>query len=137
MKRILKGIVGFLIIVMIGVVAFKVLEFFRHDAILKQMIERLQADSRVAEVLVTKSEFDETNQTIKTTIKFLMHFLFQCRIVLIFCNIREVSKRTSRRRQGKYVLLAGKKHKRKMKLMYKMLLTWKSIIHGCNISVTT
>ncbi len=39
--------------------------------VLRQVIERLSADSRAAEVLVTKSEFDETAQKIKTTIKFL------------------------------------------------------------------
>ncbi len=38
---------------------------------LRQIIERLSADSRVAEVLVTKSELDETTKKIRTTIKFL------------------------------------------------------------------
>ena len=39
--------------------------------VLRAMVERLSADSRVAEVLVTKSEFDETAKKIRTTIKFL------------------------------------------------------------------
>jgi hypothetical protein len=39
--------------------------------VLREIVERLSADTRVAEVLVTKSEFDETTKRIKTTIKFL------------------------------------------------------------------
>ena len=39
--------------------------------ILQKMVERLSADSRIAEVLVTKSEFDEVTKKIKTTIKFM------------------------------------------------------------------
>jgi hypothetical protein len=39
--------------------------------ILKQVIERLSADSRIAEVLVTQSRYDEKSGTIETTIKFL------------------------------------------------------------------
>ncbi|HXV27849.1 MAG TPA: hypothetical protein VD913_02690 [bacterium] len=43
-----------------------------HEArVMKQVIERLSADSRIAEILVTKSEFDETTKKIRTTIKFL------------------------------------------------------------------
>jgi hypothetical protein len=44
----------------------------RHEnAVLKQVIERLEADSRVAEVIVVKAEFDEQSRQTKTTIKFL------------------------------------------------------------------
>ena len=39
--------------------------------ILRQVVERLSADSRVAEVLVTQSRFDEETKSIETTIKFL------------------------------------------------------------------
>ena len=39
--------------------------------ILRRVVERLSADSRIAEVLVTKSEFDEAAKKIRTTIKFL------------------------------------------------------------------
>lgn len=42
-----------------------------ENRILRQVIERLSADSRAAEVLVTKSEYDEVKKKIKTTIKFL------------------------------------------------------------------
>ncbi len=45
--------------------------FLERERVLRQVIERLSADSRVAEVLVTKSEFDETTKKIRTTIKFL------------------------------------------------------------------
>ncbi len=39
--------------------------------VLRQVIERLSADSRAAEVLVTKTELDEASGKVKTTIKFL------------------------------------------------------------------
>ncbi len=50
---------------------FWVNRWMGENRILRQVIERLSADSRVAEVLVTKSEFDEANKKIFTTIKFL------------------------------------------------------------------
>lgn len=42
-----------------------------ENRILKQVIKRLSADSRIAEVLVTKSAFNEETTKIETTIKFL------------------------------------------------------------------
>lgn len=45
--------------------------WLEEGRILRQVIDRLSADSRAAEVLVTKSEFDEDSKKIKTTIKFL------------------------------------------------------------------
>ncbi len=44
---------------------------FYEDEILRKMIARLQADSRIAEVLVTGVNFDEKTQQTFTTIKFL------------------------------------------------------------------
>jgi hypothetical protein len=44
---------------------------FFEDEVLKKMIARLQADSRIAEVLVTGVNFDEKTQQTFTTIKFL------------------------------------------------------------------
>lgn len=38
---------------------------------LRKVIDRLSAESRIAEVLVTKSEYDELTQKVETTIKFL------------------------------------------------------------------
>lgn len=45
--------------------------WLHESKILRQMIERLSSDSRAAEVLVTKSEYNETSKKIRTTIKFL------------------------------------------------------------------
>lgn len=42
-----------------------------EHVVLQKIIERLSADSRIAEVLVTQSRFDEKTQKIETTIKFL------------------------------------------------------------------
>lgn len=39
--------------------------------ILRKVVERLSADSRIAEILVTKSELDESTGKVATTIKFL------------------------------------------------------------------
>lgn len=50
---------------------FWINRWMEETRILRQIIERLSADSRIAEVLVTKSEFDEATKKIRTTIKFL------------------------------------------------------------------
>lgn len=42
-----------------------------ENRILRKVIERLSADSRIAEVLVTQSHYDEETNKIETTIKFL------------------------------------------------------------------
>ena len=42
-----------------------------ENRILKQVVKRLSADSRIAEVLVTQSAFNEETGKIETTIKFL------------------------------------------------------------------
>ncbi len=46
-------------------------KYFHENEILKQVIERLQAETRIAEVLVTGVNFDEATQKTYTTIKFL------------------------------------------------------------------
>lgn len=46
-------------------------QWLRKEVVLRKMIERLTATTRVADVLVTRSEYDEATQKIKTTIKFL------------------------------------------------------------------
>ncbi len=43
----------------------------QENKILRQVVSRLSADSRIAEVLVTKSAFNEETGKIETTIKFL------------------------------------------------------------------
>lgn len=45
--------------------------FFEQMGVLKKIVTRLSADTRVAEVLVTKSELNESTGAIRTTIKFL------------------------------------------------------------------
>ncbi len=50
---------------------FWVTRWMEEVNILRKVVDRLSADSRVAEVLVTKSELDESTGKIKTTIKFL------------------------------------------------------------------
>jgi len=45
--------------------------FLERERVLRQVVARLSADSLVAEVLVTKSEYDEVSKKIQTTIKFL------------------------------------------------------------------
>jgi hypothetical protein len=47
------------------------IQTFRENALLKKVIQRLEADSRVAEVLVTGVQYDEAAQKTYTTIKFL------------------------------------------------------------------
>ncbi len=50
---------------------YAVVKMIEERAILKQVIERLSADSRVAEILVTQSRYNEATKKIETTIKFL------------------------------------------------------------------
>jgi len=44
---------------------------WNEAGVLKQMVERLSAESRVAEVLVTQTAYNEEDKVIETTIKFL------------------------------------------------------------------
>ena len=46
-------------------------QWIQKERVLRKIIERLHAETRRADVLVTKSEFDEATKKIKTTIKFL------------------------------------------------------------------
>jgi hypothetical protein len=46
-------------------------QWIRRERVLRKIIERLQAETRMADVLVTKSEYDEATKKISTTIKFL------------------------------------------------------------------
>ena len=71
----LKKIISILISCVILFFAAKgivwVTKRIEENRILKQVITRLSADSRIAEVLVTKSAFNEETAKIETTIKFL------------------------------------------------------------------
>lgn len=65
-----------LVVALFLVVAFVaagcwVYRWVEENRVLRKVIERLSAESRVAEVLVTRSELDEKTGKIRTTIKFL------------------------------------------------------------------
>ena len=53
------------------VIAFYIINAFRENQMLKEIIERLAADSRVAEVIVTEAKSDSATKKTYTTIKFL------------------------------------------------------------------
>ena len=59
----------FVIVLAGGLYFLKV--YLNENALLKEIIKRLQADSRVAQVLVTDVRFDEETKKTFTTIKFL------------------------------------------------------------------
>lgn len=71
MKK-LKLIFIILVIILIALAFYR---FFvvqsNENKALKQVIQRLQSESRIAEVLVTNVNYDETEKKQKTTIKFL------------------------------------------------------------------
>jgi len=74
-KRTIKKVKYILIIVISGIVGVSVynfaLKYIHENKILKEVITRLEADSRIAEVLVTGVNFDEKKNKTYTTIKFL------------------------------------------------------------------
>ncbi|MCK4918000.1 MAG: hypothetical protein KAS51_07285 [Candidatus Omnitrophica bacterium] len=60
------------LVVFIGVLAYKLIfTYVNETKILKQVVARLEAESRIAEVLVTKVKYDEKTGNMFTTIKFL------------------------------------------------------------------
>ncbi|MBU2044985.1 MAG: hypothetical protein KJ619_07160 [Candidatus Omnitrophica bacterium] len=71
----MKRVKLFTTLVLIFIVVFALQGLFRRylneRKVLKQVIQRLQADSRVAEVLVTGVNYDEDKKKLFTTIKFL------------------------------------------------------------------
>ena len=71
MTRLIKLIFIGTVLVLLGLGIHWVAQRFEENRILRQVIERLTADSRIAEVLVTQSSFNETTKKIETTIKFL------------------------------------------------------------------
>ncbi|MBF0216989.1 MAG: hypothetical protein HQL30_08365 [Candidatus Omnitrophica bacterium] len=66
---------GFLrILITVSVIALGLVLYMKHTgevAMLKKIISRLEADSRVAEVMVTESSYDKVSKKTTTTIKFL------------------------------------------------------------------
>ncbi|HBR15246.1 MAG TPA: hypothetical protein DD723_06870 [Candidatus Omnitrophica bacterium] len=71
----MKRFKSFFIFALIGLLAYffyaRVVHYIQENAVLKQVIARLEADSRTAEVLVTGVNFDEKTRKTYTTIKFL------------------------------------------------------------------
>jgi len=71
MKKIWQFIKPVLVLFFIGLSIYWISLYIRENEILKEIIKRLEADSRVAQVLVTNVHFDENAQKTLTTIKFL------------------------------------------------------------------
>jgi len=68
----LRAFLSMAVIILLAFGGYHLYQKYVHEnRILKQMIERLQADSRIAEVLVTGVNFDEKTEKTLTTIKFL------------------------------------------------------------------
>jgi len=65
------GIKFFIITFLMCAVIFFSVKFYQENQMLRKIIERLTADSRIAEVLVTQVRFDPDTQKTATTIKFL------------------------------------------------------------------
>ncbi len=70
-SKILNGVFGFAALACIIAAALWITHWLEETSLLRKMVERMSAESRAAEVLVTKSELDETTRKIRTTIKFL------------------------------------------------------------------
>ncbi|MFH0826263.1 MAG: hypothetical protein V1923_00035 [Candidatus Omnitrophota bacterium] len=67
------GIRFYIAALLLGVVTAFVLKIYQENQVLRKVVERLSADSRVAQVLVTKVQSDPETKKISTTIKFLEH----------------------------------------------------------------
>jgi len=70
-KKLIRLFVFAVIVVTGYFVCQTYLKFIHEKEILKQMVGRLTADSRIAEVLVTEVRYDENIGKVFTTIKFL------------------------------------------------------------------
>ena len=71
MKKILQAARFIFTLLFVGLVFYWASVYIKHNEILKEIIKRLEADSRAAQVLVTNVHFDENTQKTLTTIKFL------------------------------------------------------------------
>lgn len=91
-SQVFNAIVSLIMAAALLSAGFWINRWLEENRILRKVVERLSADSRIAEVLVTKSEFDEASRKIRTTIKFLeydakgnplppRHFTFQGNII--------------------------------------------------------
>ena len=71
LKQVVSILIFFVLIFLIGKGVWFLAKKFEENRILNKVVQRLSADSRVAEVLVTRSDFNEETKKIETTIKFL------------------------------------------------------------------
>ncbi|MBN1870784.1 MAG: hypothetical protein JW847_09450 [Candidatus Omnitrophica bacterium] len=75
MKKIAKIFIRLIMIILCGALGYQayraVTQYVYENTVLKQIISRLEADSRVAEVLVTGVNYNEVDRKTYTTIKFL------------------------------------------------------------------
>lgn len=69
--KIFNGVLTVLVAAALLSAGFWIHRWLEESRILRKVIERLSAETRVAEVLVTKSELNEVTRKIRTTIKFL------------------------------------------------------------------
>lgn len=70
--KILREIVVLVFFFTLGYQGYKLVgQYIHENAVLRQIITRLEADSRAAEVLVTGVNYNEADQKTYTTIKFL------------------------------------------------------------------
>lgn len=60
-----------MILIPCAIIVFWMARYAYHRQILAEVVERLKADRRIAEVIVTKTELDEETKKVLTTIKFL------------------------------------------------------------------
>ena len=70
-RPVYRAIFHLIIVIPIAITIFIAARKVYHFQILNQVIERLKADSRIAEVIVTRTELDEATRKVLTTIKFL------------------------------------------------------------------
>lgn len=71
LARILNLIFVLALLLVAGRCIYWIAKRIEENQILKEVIGRLSSDSRIAEVLVTQSRFNEETKKIETTIKFL------------------------------------------------------------------
>ena len=71
MKSKIRGLKTFILVVIVFCAIFYITKSLRENQILNKIIEGLTAESRVAEVIVTKVKFDRKARKSYTTIKFL------------------------------------------------------------------
>ena len=71
MKKIFYFSVMIILAISVVFAIYQIQKFINKNKVLKQVIERLEADSRIAEVFVTNVSYDKNSKKVLTTIKFL------------------------------------------------------------------